>query len=246
MATITILAGLLGVTKESIAQNFADNQKNKDNIENTNGVNNSANILANQDPLAFTQQNIIKYFGTSNKDLINLKENNKTSQELQSYVNFLNEKIWNWSIRSKINELIKQHIIQKISDPKQQIRAIMYALESEVFWSDLSITPFFWNVFVPEEKNYWNFDIVSAFWEAYRIRLETNINQMMKEIEQWKQKLEWNRIEIEKTLQLITPETVKSDPNIKKRIIYRRQRYKDLEQEPKDNHIIELFKALDE
>ena len=93
MATITILAGLLGVTKESIAQNFADNQKNKDNIENTNGVNNSANILANQDPLAFTQQNIIKYFGTSNKDLINLKENNKTSQELQSYVNFLNEKI---------------------------------------------------------------------------------------------------------------------------------------------------------
>lgn len=36
MATITILAGLLGVTKESIAQNLANNQKNKNNIVNTN------------------------------------------------------------------------------------------------------------------------------------------------------------------------------------------------------------------
>ena len=260
MATITILAGLLGATKESIAQNLASNQKNKDKVENISWVNNNANTLANEDPLAFTQQNVIKYFWTNNKDLETLRANNKTAQELQYYTNSLIKKLGNWTIKNNINDLIRKHIIKNISDPRQQIRSIMYALESEIFWWDASVKSVFWDIFIPEEKDYWNFDIVSSFWEEYIKLISSDLDRIMKEIEQWNQrieqwnqrieqwmkKLEENRLKIENTMGFITPEIVKEDPKIKERIIYRRQRYKDLKQEPTNPHIIDLFKALDE
>ena len=81
-------------------------------------------------------------------------------------------------------------------------------------------------------------------WEERIKQWEERIKQLDKDIEQWNKKLEENRLEIEKMLQSITPDMMKADPEIKKIIIKRQQRYKDLNQTPSDPHIISLFEAL--
>ena len=82
MATITILAGLLGVTKESIAQNFASNQKNKAQIENNQAAN-SINIRNTNDPIGYAFDNIDKYYPIKDNPKVN-EHITKLRKELNS------------------------------------------------------------------------------------------------------------------------------------------------------------------
>ncbi|MDD3262705.1 MAG: hypothetical protein PHR61_02560 [Candidatus Absconditabacteria bacterium] len=244
----SVLAGFLLTSKDALAQNIASNDKNKAQTENTDGVTNNANSLAYTDPLAFTQQNIQNYF---------------PDQESINQANFLINRLGKGTIRNQVNQLIIESIVNNISDPKQQIRTIIFALERYVFGGDRDVT----NIFSKnnQSREAANFKASMKFGKAFMDRYKSNLDQMIKDIEQGKkdieqgkkdieqgkkdieqgrERLEKNRLEIENTMQFITPDMVKSDPNIRNIIIRRQQRYKNLGQTPTNPHIISLFDAL--
>jgi hypothetical protein len=221
----SVLAWILLTSKDALAQNIASNQKNKADIENTENW--QINSLALNNPLAFTLKNIYKYY---------------PDKEIEEHANFLINRLWNWMIRDSINDLLSTYIIKNISDPKQQIWTIMYSLEDDVFWWDKEVKAVFSSKY--EVENPINFKISRKFEKAFKLRITTNLNQMLKDIEQWKRILEENRIRIEKIMEFITTDMVKSDPKTKELIESWNQRYINLKQEPTNPHIISLFEAL--
>jgi len=265
IAGLTILAWILGTTKEALAQNLANRNTNTPQTENTNWVTSNANSLAYSDPLAFVQKNIIKYFWTNSDDINKLKSEGYSSQDLQNYINLLNKKIGNWMIKDHVNDIIRQYIIANVPDTRSQIEGIINLLESDIFWDDMSFKKIFWDIFMFEEKNYYIFELVSDWWVAHRKRLIENIEQMNKNIEQMNKNIEqmnknieqmnknieqMNKdieeasIRIENIMKFISPDMVKTDPKVKELVLKRQQKYQRLNQTPKDSHIIALFNAL--
>lgn len=227
VAGLAILASILSTSKDSLAQTLANNWANKAPIENTNWVKSNTNSLAYSDPLTFTLQNIANYY---------------PDQQSIDQAHLLIEKIGTGTIKTQINQLIIENIINNISDPKQQIWTILYWLEKYVFMGDDEVKMAFSDKNEVEDVN--NFKSSRKFWREYTNRIYAALEEMDKDIEQWKKTLEENRIKIENRMKFITPDMVKSDENIRNIVTRRQQRYKNLNQTPTNPHIISLFAAL--
>lgn len=182
MATITILAGLLGVTKESIAQNLASNQKNKAQTENNQAANN-INIRNTEDPIRYAFNNIEKYYP--------IKNDPKVSQYLENF-----KKELNWP-RAKIkiaeaNKILKSIGLPKTRSDKDITTFIAWISELEVMseWTLFSDT-YREEGQIPEETKYYdNFKkTYTDRFDAYEKQFNENLAQLQQKIKDLEQSI---------------------------------------------------------